>query len=43
MTVLAHGSVGYADEAVLVVPALVGLVLFIGWLRRTRERHGTRD
>lgn len=43
MSVLAHGAVGYADEAVLLVPALVLLVLGAGWVRGVNARRGGRS
>ena len=36
---LAHGSVGYADEAVLLVPVVVLLVLAVSWLRGYNARR----
>jgi len=44
MTLLAHGAVGYADEAlVLVVPALVLLVLTATWIRGVNARRASGE
>jgi hypothetical protein len=44
MIVLAHGAVGYADEAVvLLVPALALLVLAASWVRGVNSRRAAAE